>query len=135
VVNKHITQVERERNTDLFQGIVELEKRVRGKYILTFENYRGVGSDQQRTGSGTTCGSCGTLGIDGNITGEDDGVSSVPGRGFDPVDSVEECSSGAVAGVFAVDTLDIIVARLCKKIHKGGLDGFGLVDDGLSADF
>ena len=103
--------------------------------MLTFKNNRGVGSDQHGASSGTASGSGGALGIDGNVSGEDDGVPSIPGRRLDPVDGVENCSGGAIARVLAIDTLDIIIARLCEKVHKGSLDGFGLVDDGLRADF
>ena len=104
------------------------------KKTLTFENDGGVGSDQHGTGSGTTSGSCGTLGVDGNVTCEDDGVPAVPGRRFDPVDGVKDGGGGTVASVFAVDTLDVKVSRLGEKVHEGRLDGFGLVDDGLGTD-
>lgn len=102
---------------------------------LTFENDWGIGSDQHSASPGTTSRPGRTLGIDGNVTGEDDGVSSIPGRRLDPVDGVENSGSGAIAGILAVDTLDIVIARLRKKVHKGSLDGFRLVDDGLGADF
>ena len=107
----------------------------RTKRLLTFENDRGVGSNQHSTGSSTTSRPGRTLSVDGNVTGEDDGVSSIPGRRLDPVDGVENGGSGAIAGVLAVNTLDIVIARLRKKVHKGSLDGFRLVDDGLGADF
>ena len=101
---------------------------------LTFKNDWSIRPDQHGTGPGTTCGSCGTLGVDSDVTGEDDGVPSVPGRGLDPVDCVEDGGSGAIAGILAIDTLDVVIARLCEKVHKGGLDRFGLVDDGFGAN-
>ena len=106
----------------------------RTKRLLTFENDRGVGSNQHSTGSSTTSRPGGTLSVDGNVTGEDNGVSPIPGRRLDPVDGVENCGGGAIAGVLAINPLNIIVAGLREKVHEGGLDGFGLVDDGLSAD-
>ena len=84
----------------------------RTKRLLTFENDWGVGSDQHGAGSGATSRPGGTLSVDSNVTGEDDGVSSVPGRRLDPVDGVENCGCGAIAGVLAIDTLNIIVAGL-----------------------
>ena len=101
----------------------------------TFENDRGVRSDQHGAGSSATRGSCGALCVDSDVTGEDDGVPSVPGRRLDPIDSVENGGGGAIAGVFAIDALNIVVARLGEKVHEGCLDRFGLVDDGLGADF
>ena len=80
------------------------------KRKLTFKNDWSVGSDQHGAGSSTTGGSCGTLGIDSDVTGEDDSISSVPGIRLDPVDCVENCGGGAIAGVFVIDTLDIVVA-------------------------
>lgn len=105
-----------------------------GKRTPTFKNDRGVGSDQHGTGSSTTRGSGGTLGVDGNVTGEDDRVPSVPGRRFDPIDRVENCGSGTITSVLAVNTLNVKVARVGEKVHEGRLDRFGLVDDGLGAD-
>ena len=105
------------------------------KRVLTFENDWGIGSDQHSAGSGTTSRSGGTFSVDSNIAGEDDGVSPIPRRRLDPVDGIENCRCGAIAGVLAIDTLNIIVAGLREQVHEGGLDRFGLVDDGLSADF
>jgi len=86
----------------------------RTKRLLTFENDRGVGTDQHGTGSSTTSRPGGTLSVDGNVTGEDDGVSSIPRRRLDPVDGVKNSRCGAVAGVLAIDALNIIVAGLCE---------------------
>lgn len=92
------------------------------KNRLTFKNNRGIGSDQHRTSSRTTRGPCGTFSVDGNVTGEDDSVPSVPGRRFDPVDCVENCGGGAIASVLAVNTLNVEVARVSEEVHKDGLD-------------
>ena len=108
--------------------------RIYGKVKLTFENDWGVGPDQHSAGSGTTSRPSRTLGVDGDIAGKDDGVPPIPGSRLDPVDGIEDGSGGTIAGILAVDTFDVIIAGLCEKVHKGGLDRFGLVDDGLSAN-
>lgn len=105
------------------------------KRELTFKNDRGIRSDQHSTSSSTTGRPCRTFGVDSNVSGEDNGVSSVPASRLNPVDCVEDSGGGAIAGIFAIDTLDVEVTRLCEKLHEGRLDGLGLVNDSLSADF
>ena len=91
------------------------------RMTLTFKNDWGIGTDQHGASSGAASRSGRTLGVDSDVTGKDDGVPSIPGRGLDPVNGVENSGGGAITGVLAVDALDIIVARLCEKVHQSSL--------------
>lgn len=93
-----------------------------------------IRSDQDGAGTGTTGRARGPLGVDSDVTAEDDGVPAVPGRALDPVDGVEERGGPAVAGVLRVDALDVGVAVRLEEVHEDRLDRLGLVDDGLGAD-
>lgn len=99
-----------------------------------FHDKRSIGTDQGGESTGTTDGSRTTFCVNGDITGEDDGVSSVPRFRLNPVDGVEEGGGGTVACVLGVDTLDIGVSGFGEEVHQDSLDGLGLVDDGLCTD-
>jgi hypothetical protein len=101
---------------------------------LTLKDNGGVGANQDGTSSGATSRACSTFGVDGNITCNNNCISAIPRAGFDPVDSVEEGGSGAVARVFRVDSFNVKVSRLGKEIHEGCFNRLGLVDDGLGPD-
>jgi len=92
----------------------------------------GVGANEHGDGAGTAGGPGVALGVEGDVAGDDDGVSAVPGGGLDPVDSVEEGVSTAVAGVDGVNALDAGV--VAEELHEHGLDRLGLVQHGLGAD-
>lgn len=100
----------------------------------TLEYKRSVGSDQDGTGTGSTSGTGGTLGVDRDVTAEDDGVAAVPAAGLDPVDGVEEGGGRTVAGILGVDALNVRVAIALEKRHQDGLDRLGLIDDGLGSN-
>lgn len=115
-------------------GLVEVPRVGHVGTVDGFHDERSVGTDQGGESTGTTDGSGTTFCVDGDITGEDDGVSSVPGFRLDPVDGVEEGGGGAVACVLGIDTLDISVSGFGEEVHQNSLDGLGLVDDGLGSD-
>lgn len=92
----------------------------------------GVGADEEGDGAGTTGGTGVALGVEGNVTGDDDAVAAVPGGALDPVDGVEDGVGAAVAGVDGVDTLNVGVVT--KELHQDGLDRLGLVQHGLGTD-
>ena len=102
--------------------------------ILTFEDERSVRANEHSACASTTYGPCTALGVDSNISSEDDSVPAVPRRSFNPVDGVEKSSGRSVARVLGVDAFDISVASGGEEIHEHRLDRLRLVDDGLGAD-
>lgn len=98
------------------------------------EDDRGVGANQHGNAASTTGGTGSTLGVQGNIAADNDGVTAVPGGGLEPVDAVEDSVGTAVAGVDGVNALDVGVAGGSEELHQDGLDGLGLVQEGLGAD-
>ena len=92
----------------------------------------GVRADQHSDGTGTTSGARIALGIQGNISSDDKAVPSVPARGLDPIDSVEDGIGTTIAGIDSVDTLDVGV--VAEQLHDHRLDGLGLVQKGLGTD-
>jgi hypothetical protein len=105
------------------------------KAIPTFEDYRGVRSNKHGATTCTTSGTSSSFSVDSDITSKDDSVSTIPGTGLDPIDSIEKGGSGAIARILAINALNIIVSRLRKKVHEGSLDRFGFIDDSFSTDF
>ena len=101
---------------------------------LTFEDQRSVRSDEHGARAGTTYGTSPTLRINRNVTGKDDGITTVPGRALNPVNRVEERCGRAVAGVFGVNAFNVVVTRGSEEVHEDGLDGLGLVNDSLRTD-
>ena len=96
------------------------------------DSNRGVRADKHGDAAGTTGRAGIALGVESDITGDNNGVTAVPGGGLDPVDGVEESVGTTVAGVDGIDTLDVGV--LAEKLHQDGLDGLGLVEKGLGTD-
>lgn len=94
-----------------------------------------VGAHEHGNATCTTGRTTGRLFVEGNVGCYDDGVSPVPGPGLDPVYSVEESISSAVAGVNSVNTFNACVAGRLEEGCKNGLDGLGLVDQGFRAYF
>lgn len=97
------------------------------------DNWR-VGANKHGHASGSASRAGGALGVKGNVSCDDDGVTAVPARGLDPVDRVEQGVCAAVAGVYRVDTLDVVVARLLKQLHQDRFHRLGLVQQRLGAD-
>ena len=56
-------------------------------------------------GSAAAGGSGGPAGVDGNISCNHNGISTVPGPALDPVDRVEQRRSATVASIDAVHSL------------------------------
>lgn len=77
---------------------------------------RGVRADEHGDSAGAAGGAGVTLGVQGDVTGDDDGVAAVPARGLNPVDGVEEGVCAAVAGVDGVDALDVGVGA--EELHE-----------------
>ena len=102
--------------------------------VLTFDGERSVRPDEHRKGTSATSGTPTALRVDSDVTANDDRVPAVPGRGLDPVYSVEERGSRTIARVLGVDTLDVGVARLGEVVHQVRFGRLGLVDDRLGAD-
>lgn len=98
------------------------------------EDNRGIGANQHGNAASTTGGAGSTLGVQGNITADNDGVAAVPGGRLEPVDAVEDGIGATVAGVDGVNTLDIGVAGRSEELHQNGLDGLRLVQECLGAD-
>lgn len=93
---------------------------------------RSVWTNEHGHGTNTTSRSGGTLGVDGNVTGDHNGVSAVPRGRLDPVDSVDHRRGTTVTSVDGVHTLDVVV--VAKQLHQHGLDRLGLVQKGLGTD-
>lgn len=98
------------------------------------EDNRGIRTDQHGDTASTTGGAGSTSGVQSNVTANDDGITAVPGGGLEPVDAVEDGIGTTVAGVDGVDTLNVGVAVGGEQLHQDGLDGLGLVQEGLGAD-
>ena len=92
----------------------------------------GVWTDEHGDGTSSAGWAGATLGVKGDISGDDNGITSVPCGGLDPGDGVEEGVGSTVAGVQCVNTLNVSV--LAEKLHEDRLDGLGLVENGLSSD-
>lgn len=105
-----------------------------GREALTLKDDGRVRSNEHSHTTGSSSGSGRALRVDGNVTGEHDGVSSVPRGRLDPVDGVEERGRSSIAGVLGVDTLNVGVTVRLEQVHKNGLDRLGLVNDGLGSD-
>ena len=74
-------------------------------------------ADQHGDGPGTSTGSGIASGIHSYVGAHSQGEPSVPSRRLDPVDRVEEGSGATIAGVCAVHSLHVGVARLREKLH------------------
>lgn len=93
---------------------------------------RRVGSDDQRHDTRTTGGPSIALGVESNVSGDDNAVTAVPARGLDPVHRVEDGAGASVAGIDGVDALDVGV--VAEQLHEHRLDRLGLVQESLRAD-
>lgn len=96
------------------------------------DNDGSIGADEQSDSTSATSRTSVALGVESNVTSNNNTITAVPGRGLDPVDSVENGVGATVAGVDSVDTLDVGV--VAKKLHKDGLDRLGLVEQSLGTD-
>ena len=92
-------------------------------------------TDEHSARTSTTSRASRASSVNGNVTADNEGIAAVPAAALDPVDGVEEGRRAAVAGILGVDALDVVVASLLKEVHEDGLGSFGLVDDGLCANF
>lgn len=61
-----------------------------GSRKLTLKDDGSIRTDEDCYSAGTASRTSSTLCVDGDVTGDDNGVPSIPRGGFDPVDSVEE---------------------------------------------
>lgn len=123
-------------NVGVLAGQVGLVEVVGVLHIASTEtrlnNNRGVRANKKGDGASTACGTSIALGIKGNISSNNNAVPAVPGRGLDPVNSVEKSVGTAVASVDGINTLDVCV--VAEKLHQHRLDRLGLVEDGLGTD-
>lgn len=120
----------------VFTGEIGLVKVVSVFHVTAVDGIKdnwGVGANEHSNGTSTAGRTSSTLGIDGDIAGDNNGVAAIPRRGFDPVDSVEKGISTTVAGIDCVDAFDIVI--FAKELSNDGLDRLGLVQKSFSADF
>jgi hypothetical protein len=94
-----------------------------------------VGADDHGDTSSATGGTGSSLGVQSDVASNHDGITAIPGRRLDPIDAVENSIGASVAGIDGIDALDVVVTRLLEQLHQDGLDGFGLVEQGLGSDF
>lgn len=124
-------------NVGVFAGEIGLVEIVSVLHVgptqAWLDNNRRIRADEQSNAASSASGAGVALGVQGNVTSNDDTVASVPRRGLDPVDSVEEGVGASVAGVDRIHALDVGV--VAEKLHQDGLDGLGLIQEGLRADF
>ena len=80
-----------------------------------------IRANQEGNGTSTTSRAGSTLSVDGDISGNNNGVSAIPGRGLDPVDGVEKSVGTTVAGINRVQTLNVGVVT--KELHQDRLNG------------
>lgn len=100
--------------------------------VLGVEHKGSIRTNQHGDGTASTGRAGSTLGVDGNITGNNNSVTSIPGSGLNPVNSIEEGISTTVAGVVSVDTLDVGV--IAHELHKHRLHTLTLVQKSLGTD-
>ena len=93
---------------------------------------RGVRANKHGDATGTTSGPGIALSIEGNVSSNDDSISTIPGRRLNPVHGVKESVGTTVAGVDGIDTLNASVVP--EQLHQDGLDGLGLVENRLGTD-
>lgn len=115
-------------------GLVEVPEVAHVGTVSGLEDEGCVRADKHGNGTCTTDGTGRALGVDCNVTSHDNGVTAVPRAALHPVDGVEESGGTAVAGVLAVNALDVVVSGGSKEVHEDSLDGLGLVNDGLGTD-
>lgn len=99
------------------------------------EHNRSIGTDNHSDTSSSTGRTGSSLGVQSNITADDDGITAIPSRRLNPVDAVEDGVGASVASIDCVDTLDVGVAGFFEELHKNGLDRLGLVQESLGSDF
>lgn len=102
--------------------------------LASFDGQGGVGTDEHGYAASATSGTGIALLVQCDVASHHNGVPAVPRRGLDPVYAVEECICAAVAGVYRVHTLNVVVAGLLEQLHQDGLDRLGLVEERLGAD-
>ncbi|KAH3680008.1 hypothetical protein WICPIJ_008484 [Wickerhamomyces pijperi] len=68
-----------------------------------------IWTNQQGNGTSTTSWSGWTWLVQGDVTTDDNGVSTVPRGGFDPVDGVKHSSGPTVTSVDVVNTFNVMV--------------------------
>ena len=93
---------------------------------------RSVGANQHSDTTSTTSGSSVALGIEGNVTSNNDSISAIPRRRLDPVDAVEQSVGTTIASIHGINSLQVGVVP--EKLHQDGLDGLGFVEDRLGTD-
>lgn len=98
------------------------------------EHNRGIRSDQHGNGTSTTSGAGSPLGIEGNVSADNNGISAIPGRRLNPVDAVEHSVGTTIASIDGVNTLNVGVSMRGKQLHQHRLDRLGFVKKGLCAD-
>ena len=108
------------------------DKGVRSK--LTLKDQWSVRADEHGASTGTTSRPGVPLSVDGNVTGEDDRIPTIPGGTLDPVDCIKDGSGRTVAGINVVNAFDIVIAGFLEELHEHGLNRLCLVNDSLSAD-
>lgn len=90
-----------------------------------------IGADEHGHAASTTGGTSSALGVQGNITADHNGVTTIPRRGLNPVDAVEDGVGATVASVHGVDSLNVGVTGRLEQLHQDRLDGLGLVEQSL----
>jgi hypothetical protein len=117
-------------------GLVEVVCVLNIRAAETGVNGQGsVGADEHGDTAGSTGRASIALLVERDVAGDNNGVTTVPRRGLDPVDAVEQGVGAAVAGIDRVHTLDVVVAGLVEQLHQDGLDRLGLVEERLGTDF
>lgn len=96
---------------------------------------RGIRTNEEGNTASTTSRASRSLGIQSNVTADNNGISSIPGGRLKPVDAVEDSVGTSIASVDVVNTLNVEVSALGKELHQNGLDGLGFVQESLSTDF
>lgn len=114
-------------------GLVEVIRVLHvGATQSRLDNQGSIRADKHSDGTSTASRAGVTLGIEGNVAGDDNSVTAVPGRSLDPIDAVQQGISATVASVQGIDTLDVGVVT--EELHEDRLDRLGLVKNCLSAD-
>jgi len=85
------------------------------------QNEWSVGSNEHGNCSGTSRGTRVTRCVDGDVGADCDGIASVPIRGLDPCDRVEEGSGSAVAGVSRINPFHVSVSTFLKKLWTNSI--------------
>lgn len=93
----------------------------------------GIGTNQNSDAPSTPRGSGGRLLVQSNIRRHNNGISAIPGTGFNPIDGVEQGVRTTVASIHGIGSFKTVI--IAEQLRQNALDRLGLVKGRLSTNF